>query len=120
MPFSEEIKRQVWEKARIEPGYDARMFRKDACGAWIMWEKYGEQDNVFGWDIDHVLPVKLGGDDRIENLRALHCLNIRSKGNDYPSYTADVTADGNRNVRRPQNITVNSNLRRKLDLFYNK
>lgn len=120
MSFSEDIKRQVWDKARTEPGLDENMFRKDACGAWIMWEKYGNRENVFGWEIDHVFPVRLGGDDNIENLRALHCLNNASKGDDYPSYMAAVTAEGYDNIRKKREMTVNADLKEKLKQLYNK
>lgn len=107
MPFSDEIRRRVWQKARKEPGYDGDMFRKDACGAWIMWDRYGDRDNVFGWEIDHIFPLALGGDDSLANLRAFHCLNNASKGDDYPSYVAEVTSKDNMNIREKRIVTVN-------------
>jgi len=120
MSFSDEIKRIVWQKARTEPGYDKDLFRKDACGAWIMWNKYGIRDNVFGWEIDHIYPTNLGGDDTIDNLRALHCLNNASKGDDYPSYTSDVTSSGDTNIYLKRNLTVNASVRDKLKKIYTK
>lgn len=120
MQFSDEIKRKVWQKARKEPGYDEGLFRKDACGAWIMWDKYGERENIFGWEIDHIFPVSLGGDDSIENLRALHCLNNISKGDDYPSYVSEVSSKGDSNVRITRNLTVNPNKIEELKKLYNK
>lgn len=120
MQFTEDIKKQVWDKAREVPGYDGRVFRKDACGAWIMRDKYGNRENVYGWEIDHIFPEKLGGDDSLENLRALHCLNNISKDDDYPSYMAEVTAEGNTNVRKRRSMTVNANLREKLKALYKK
>lgn len=118
MQYNDNIKRAIWKKARIEPGYDENIVRKDACGAWIMWDKYGLRDNVFGWEIDHVLPIALGGDDNILNLRALHALNKESKGDDYPSYIASVVADGDTNVLKTRSVTVNAKLIEKLQSIY--
>ncbi|MGM9762694.1 MAG: HNH endonuclease domain-containing protein [Candidatus Cryptobacteroides sp.] len=118
MQFTDEIKKRVWEKARKEPGYDENIVRKDACGAWIMWDKYGMRDNVFGWEIDHIYPLAKGGDDASLNLRALHCLNNISKGDDYPSYVADVTSEGDTNIRKARNVTVNAALIEKLTKLY--
>lgn len=118
MSFTDDIKKKVWEKARVEPDYDENIVRKDACGAWIMWDKYGLRDNIFGWEIDHIFPEALGGDDSLLNLRALHCLNNISKGDDYPSYVSDVTADGDSNVLKKRNVTVNSVLIGKLNDLY--
>ena len=52
--------------------------------------------------------------DSLINLRALQHQNNTSKGDDYPSYTAIVTAEANRNVERMQNLTVNEKLRNQL------
>ena len=48
MNVTQEFLLQVWKKAKVEPGFDENMFRKDACGAWIVWDKYGGQDNMYG------------------------------------------------------------------------
>lgn len=32
------------------------MYRKDHCGAWIVWDKYGISDRIYGWEIDHIYP----------------------------------------------------------------
>lgn len=108
----------VWKSARKVEGLDDSMFRKDACGALIMFDKYGKQ-NPFGWEIDHIFPVSLGGDDNLTNLRALHYLNNRSKADDYPSYTACVRFDGRENVTDERNLTVNKAIREELKKLYN-
>lgn len=109
---------EIWEKAVKVPGYDENVVRKDACGAWIMRDKYGMMDNVFGWSIDWIYPIVLGGDEDLLNLRPLHCLNIESKGEDYPSYVAAVIAEGDTNVVKERNVTVNAALREKLSELY--
>ena len=39
--ITEELKRKVWSKALAADRYDAAHYRKDACGAWICFDKYG-------------------------------------------------------------------------------
>lgn len=79
MAFTEQEKRAAWNKAREVDGYDKNMFRKDACGAWIAWSKYGARDNDYGWEIDHIYPVERGGDNHPENLRAFTIETIRAR-----------------------------------------
>lgn len=85
----EEIKDKIWNKAGAIPNLNPNMFRKDACGAIIMYDKF-MQHNPYGWVIDHIIPLSLGGDDNIINLRALHYMNDISKKDDYPSYYGTV------------------------------
>lgn len=117
MYYTEELKQKVWEKGRIVNNYNPQMFRKDACGAWIMWDKYGDRDSIYGWEIDHILPQNLGGPDILVNLRPLQCQNNVSKGSDYPSYTAVITAEGNKNVEVTRYLVVNEDVRRSLKQY---
>ena len=124
MNVTQELLLQVWKKAKVEPGFDENMFRKDACGAWIVWDKYGVQDNMYGWEIDHIWPealLKLKGVsqdmiDDLANLRPLQHQNNAAKGDDYPSYTAVVTAEGNKNILKEQSLVVNEKVRTLLEL----
>lgn len=117
----------VWEKAKIEPGFDPKMFRKDACGAWMVWDKYGVQDNIYGWEIDHIYPksrleeqgVAADKIDHIDNLRALQHENNAAKGEDFPSYTALVTSEGKKNIYKTRNLVVNEQVRSILKSLYN-
>ncbi len=97
----------VWDKATKVDNFDPAQFRKDACGAWIIRNHYGLQTS-YGWEVDHVYPQSLGGDDNPENLRAMHWENNLSKGADYPSYKAVIQSDGNKNVRLEGQFTVNA------------
>ncbi len=107
----------IWKRARKVEGLDSSMFRKDACGALIMFDKYGKQ-NPFGWEIDHIFPQSLGGDDDLQNLRPLHYMNNRSKADDYPSYIACLRFDGQRNVEDERTLTVNQKIREQLKSLY--
>lgn len=127
MEVTEEIKRKVWEKGLIAPGYPKDQVRKDACGAWILWKDYEKHDSPFGWVIDHIYPLALyklinfSGDsiDNIINLRPLHHRNNMSKGTDYPTYQAVVKALGDRNIDETSTFEVNIKVQNQLkDLLH--
>ncbi len=111
MAFASEIIQSVWDKANSVEGFDPAVFRKDPCGAWIIRNKYGLTDNPYGWQIDHVYPKSLGGDDNPRNLRAMHWRNNESKADDYPSYIARITSKGNKNIECYNSHTINKVLR---------
>lgn len=127
MAFSEEVVQMVWNRAMTVQGYDKSRYRKDACGAWIFRNKYGDTDSLYGWVIDHVVPQTLlkekgFSEDLInnqQNLRALQHLNNTSKGNDYPSYTAVVTSDDAENVSVRKFLEVNEKKQAVLKKLYN-
>lgn len=116
--FDKIIIDRVWNKARIVEGYNADIIRKDACGAWIVRNQYGIRDSIFGWEIDHVYPESLGGDDDMDNLRAMQWENNVSKGDDFPSYKSRVQAEGSNNVYKEKQYTINEDLRMKLEALY--
>ena len=72
--------KKVWEKGRIVSSEDTSVFRKDACGAWIQLSKHGDRNSDYGWEIDHIQPVALGGSDFLSNLQPLHWKNNVEKG----------------------------------------
>ena len=88
---------QIWEKAKIVDGYDSTRWRKDFAGAWIKKDQYGIQ-SIYGWEIDHLKPVKLGGSDDISNLNPLHWENNRAKSSNYLCFRTVISSEGNRNV----------------------
>jgi 5-methylcytosine-specific restriction endonuclease McrA len=118
MNLNKEMKEQIWEKATIVEGYDSNIYRKDACGAWIMKDKEGDRDHLFGWEIDHIFPLSLGGGDDIDNLRPLHWQNNLSKGDDFPRYKSSVTSNGSKNIEEERWLTVNDTVQKKLGQLY--
>ena len=126
MEVTNELKRTVWNKGQVVEGFNPDMYRKDACGAWIIWDKYGMDDNIYGWEIDHIYPksrlekrgLKEPQISDIRNLRPLQHQNNASKADDYPSYTAVVISKGNENILQNKNFTVNEVVRDGLRELY--
>ncbi|MDD8018850.1 MAG: HNH endonuclease signature motif containing protein [Bacteroidota bacterium] len=82
-PFSRSVVDAVWEKAQKEFGFF--FFRKDCCSDVIKKQEYGKKTK-YGWEIDHIVPVALGGTDDLDNLQPLHWENNVAKGNYYPNW----------------------------------
>lgn len=108
----------VWNQGRIVEDYDSSLFRKDAAGAWISRSEYGNRDSKFGWEIDHIYPTALGGDNDELNLRPMQWENNVSKGDNYPDYVAVVVAEGNQNVDKQSSRTINSTVLERLQELY--
>lgn len=118
--FSEEKIQKVWEKGSKVEGYDENRYRQDTCGAWMEREKYGDQKDNFGWEIDHVYPDAKGGGNELQNLRPMNWANNRSKADNFPSYSCAVTSDGNKNVSSEKKLTVYDELKKVLSEKYEK
>ena len=125
--MTEEQIQEAWNRATVVEGYDKNRYRKDACGAWIIRNKYGDSDSLYGWVVDHIVPQSLLREKGISesmidndlNLRALQHENNASKSDDYPSYTAAVTSEGTENIRVTKFLEVNSKKQEALKKLYN-
>lgn len=65
-------KYMVWAKGQIVIGYDPNEWRRDTYGNLIRFSDHGNRNSSYGWEIDHIVPVVLGGADDLSNLRPLH------------------------------------------------
>lgn len=87
-PFSQQTIEAVWQKGQTVFGNPS--VKKDICGAQMQRNLYGKA-STFGWEIDHIKPVALGGSDHIDNLQPLQWENNRFKSNKYPGKFCKVT-----------------------------
>ena len=76
--FDHRVVDAVWAKAQPSQSF-VRTAKTDVCGAAILRGEYGTE-SLFGWEIDHIVPVASGGTDDLPNLQPLHWKNNRSKG----------------------------------------
>lgn len=84
--------KKVWQKAeRVSAGNDVKGFRKDVCGAWMLFTQHGNRNSKYGWEIDHIVPVALGGTSVLSNLQPLRWENNVEKG-DNRRWRCAVTA----------------------------
>lgn len=126
METKEKLKKSVWEKGLKVSGFDPKKIRKDACGAWIAWDKYEDLRSPFGWQIDHIYPearLKLRHldkklIDKIDNLRPFHWRNNEIKGTDYPIYCSAIKANGNHNEEVNDTYEVNKDVQLSLKQLY--
>lgn len=129
MIITEELKRLVWNKGIVDDKYPSDVVRKDACGAFILYDDFGNRNSIFGWEIDHIYPASELRDKKfteaqinnIINLRPLNCKNNASKGSNYPFYTASFIADDEAatNVETSEGKVINESIQRELKKIYN-
>ena len=84
LPFGPEVVETVWRKAAQSPGLNG--FRVDRHGTTIYRFEFGWKTR-FGWEVDHVIPVALGGTDDLENLQPLHWQSNRAKADNGADWT---------------------------------
>lgn len=70
--LDEQKKINAWINTPEAPGRELSMWRQDVFGYLIYWPAYGDTSSPYGWQIDHIVPLALGGSDHPSNLRALH------------------------------------------------
>lgn len=133
--FTEQQINEIWEKGQIDPKYNPDYVRKDACGAWMIRNKYNDRTNIFGWEVDHIYPEsKLKSKnvpqeliDNIVNLRPLNWQNNVSKGCDYPHYQSKLTSVEKKNeagilddynVEREDEKEINSDVQNQIDELF--
>lgn len=90
VPFNSGSVELVWRKGNIVAGYNPNEVRKDTCGAWIKRADYGKTGSQYGWEVDHIQPVSMGGSDYLSNLQPLQWKNNRHKSDNYPYWNCAV------------------------------
>lgn len=105
--FTPTEKKLVWDRAHRINGVDPDTMRQDYAGAWIRFEDYGNRNSQYGWEIDHLKPLSIGGAEDSSNYLPLQWQNNVRKGDDYPRWTTAVSADGQNNIEFEKNWKVN-------------
>lgn len=83
-PFSEEEKLSVWAKGTEAPPNDPRAWRRDVCGYFMYYDAYGNRNSKYGWEVDHIKPIQMGGTDDLSNLQPLWWETNSQKGDTFP------------------------------------
>jgi len=76
-PFIDEVIEAVWNKGRSDG--ISETLRLDAWGWRIVKQDFGNTRSRYGWEVDHIIPVALGGTDDLVNLQPLQWENNRRK-----------------------------------------
>lgn len=87
MDLCEELVKKVWRKGRTPSGTD--LWRKDDCGAWMLFRHYGDMGSEYGWVIQDDSPGAMAGD--AEFMKPVHWANTGCR-------VCKVTADSVNNI----------------------
>ena len=89
---------QVWEKAhKIDLGHELAGLRRDDWGNLIHRDAYGDRSSPYGWEMDHIIPLSLGGAETLENVRPLKWLANVRKSDSPPSLLELLYTQGHLN-----------------------
>lgn len=83
-PYTDSVVLKVWKKAEEVAGQDPDEWRKDGFSRLIRRGDHGNRNSKFGWEVDHIKPVKDGGTDALSNLQPLQWENNKIKKDDFP------------------------------------
>lgn len=129
MVVDQKLIQEVWNKGIVDERYPSDLVRKDACGAYIKFDKFGDRGSLFGWEIDHIYPASMLQEkgisqpliDNILNLRPLNWKNNLSKGGNYPFYTAVIVADDEAATNKEEEVgkVVNETIQSALNKLFN-
>ena len=73
MTMLEDLKRAIWAKTSPVSGQmNSWEFRKDCLGNLVRYGDFGNRHSPFGWELNYIVPTRLGGSTDPENLQALH------------------------------------------------
>ena len=118
--FTEEEIQAIWDRARVaetDPN-KGKYYRLDPVDAWMKRDEHGNKEHKMGWEVDHALPESKGGEKHPGNLRAMQWENNNRKDNDFPRYTAAVTALGDTNIDKEQPAVIGEGTLKKLKKIY--
>lgn len=115
--FTQEKIDAAWNKAKKIEGYNSDKYRQDSAGAWMQRDKYGKEENL-GWEVDHMFPKSMGGDENLRNIQAMQWENNRTKADNFPKYETAVSSEADSVVRKQENWTFNDSFINTLSELY--
>jgi 5-methylcytosine-specific restriction endonuclease McrA len=78
--WDEATKQALWQKGQPIPNFPPEEYRRDVAGFALRYTDFGDVTSMYGWEIDHIFPIALGGNDTLANLQPLHWKNNSDKG----------------------------------------
>jgi len=79
MIFSSETINTVWYKGHVARGYNPEYVRSDRYGSLMERKEYGNRKSKYGWEIDHIIPLSVGGLNTMSNIQPLQWENNAAK-----------------------------------------
>lgn len=81
----------AWHLAIPVDGFSPEQIRKDYAGAYIMRERYGDRTSIFGWEIDHIIPIEKNGPYESWNYAPLQWENNVLKSDQFPFWETKLS-----------------------------
>ena len=81
MTMLEDLKRTCWARTSPVSGQsNGWEFRRDVLGNLVRYADFGNRHSPFGWELELIVPRRLGGSDDPGNLQALHWKSTAARG----------------------------------------
>jgi hypothetical protein len=69
--------------------YGDQEWAMDYANRLICLDAYGDLENIFGWNLDHIRPKSQGGKDNAENIIPVHYATNMEKDDKFPLWDAN-------------------------------
>lgn len=73
MTMLEDLKRACWSRTSPLSGQiNAWDLRRDCLGNTVRYDDFNNRQSPYGWELEYIVPARLGGSTDPSNLQALH------------------------------------------------
>ena len=81
MTMLEDLKRAAWGRTNPVSGQTTNWeFRKDCLGNLVRYADFGNRHSPFGWELEYIVPQRMGGSTSTDNLQALQWKAAAARG----------------------------------------
>ena len=81
MSMLEDLKRAAWGRTSpVQGQMNSWEFRKDVLGNLIRYADFGNRHSPFGWELEYIVPQRMGGSTSTDNLQALQWKAAAARG----------------------------------------